>query len=313
MRLGPTVYGASCCARVAVKVRSLACTRSWESHERFERAARWLEQVSHPGFPTVHAFDPAGAVLVVERLEETLHARVTRGAEALDDAGVRALLRGVLEPLARLHRDGFVHGEVTPRAVMFRGEKPVLTGCGVFARDGDPSEDVRAVAETVLFARRGRLSSELRSLFAAMLASDPKARPKNAGEALRMLDGAPLPGAMRSKLVAAACIGLAVTLVGAVEWKPHPRANPEAPVGPNACRIVSDPPGASVFLGDRDVAWSEDHPLDRALGETPLVVDRDPTHPLVVHRSGYRPFVLEMTAPRAGEGPCAFTVKLRSE
>src|SRR5262249_33148403 len=156
---------------------------------------------NHPGFPTVHAFDSAGAFLVIERLDETLDARVRRGAEPLDDAGLRALLRGLLEPLARLHQDGFVHGEVTPHAVMFRGETPVLTSCGAFTRDGDASEDVRAVAETVLFARRTRPSGDLRALFTAMLASDPKARPKNAFEALRMLDGAPLPGALRSRVV----------------------------------------------------------------------------------------------------------------
>jgi hypothetical protein len=319
-KLGPGVYQATCCARVVVKVRSLAETGSWESHERFESAARWLARASHPGFPRVLAFEPmverSAAFLVLERLDETLHARVMRGAPPLEGPEIRALLRGLLEAIACLHREGFVHGEVSPHTVMFRGEQPVLTGCGSFARHGDASEDVCAIARTVLFARRARLPSELRALFHAMLARDPRERPNNAADALRMLDGAPLPRAWRARLLGAAApslVGaLAITLLGAVEWK-HVRPPVAQAVGPNACRILSDPP-AAVFLGDREVAWTAEHPLDRSLGATPLVVDRDPTHPLIVYARGHRPFVLEMTAKGPGpEAPCEFLVKLAAE
>lgn len=332
-RLGPRLFGATCCVRVALRVRSLAETGSWESHERFEASARWLAGLSHPGFPRVFAFEPAidskresaGAIaarrpvercasyLLLERLHETLHGRVMRGAEALDGAGLESLLRGLLEALACMHREGRAHADVSPHTVMFRDDegRPVLTGCGLFLERGDTSEDLRAVAETVLFARRTRVPSSLRPLLHAMSAKDPRARPANAMEALRMLDGAPLPRSLRAKAMAAMGIGLAVTMVGAVEWQPHSRSSIAAAAGPGECRIVSDPPNASVFLGDRDVAWTDDHPLAQKLGTTPLVVDRDPKHPLVVYANGHRPFVLEMTAPAAQESqPCSFTVKL---
>jgi tRNA A-37 threonylcarbamoyl transferase component Bud32 len=304
---------------VALRVRSLAETGSWDSHERFEESARWLAAVSHPGFPKVFAFEPAtenASFVLLERLHETLHARVLRGGDALDAAGLESLLRGLLEATACIHREGRVHGDVSPHTVMFRHEsdRPVLTGCGLFVERGDASEDVRAVAETVLFARRARVPSALRPLLSAMLAKDRGARPANAMEALRMLDGAPLPRSLRTKAIAAMGIGLAVSMFGAVEWQPHARAKTVEAAGPGECRVVSDPPNASVFLGDPDVAWTEEHPLAKKLGTTPLIVDRDARHPLVVYAEGYKPFVLELGAQTAHEdAPCSFSVKLTAD
>jgi hypothetical protein len=197
---------------------------------------------------------------------------------------------------------------------MFRDggdDRPVLTGSGLFLERGDASDDVRAIAETVLFARRTRAPSALRPLLRSMLAKDARFRPANAMEALRVLDGAPLPRALRTRALTAAGIGLGVTMFGAVEWQPQARPTPLPEPGPRSCRIESDPPNALVFQADRDIPWTEEHPLANELGTTPLIVDRDPAHPLVIHANGHKPFVLELTARDEHEAnPCSFRVKL---
>lgn len=349
-------------APVAVKVRSLAGGGSWRAHERFERSARRLAALSHPGLPRVLAFEPMGrsgrAFLVLERFSGgTLHAR--GAASPVTDAALRALLQGLLEPLAVLHGHAppLVHRDVSPHNVMFRGQTPVLIDCDALAEVGDddtttfvgtpgyvapeqiggratPASDVYAAAATVLFAatgidadgqprRRGRvdlssrreLSPELRALLAAMLASDPRDRPKDAADALRRLAGAQVPRPSRrarTLRIGGIAIGAALVLgVGAAQGGPRSRAPVVDPSSPRACRIATDPPGAMVYEGNADAPWTQGS-VESLLGPTPLTIARDPARarPLILRRRGYRPFFLEVAAPRAGEPPCAFTARL---
>lgn len=360
------VYAATCVddgeLAFAVKVRSLAGRGSWGAHDRFERSARWLAGLAHPGLPRVHAFESMGqggrAFLVLDRFAGgTLQARVHGARARLDDASARALLRGLLEALSALHAHAppLVHRDVTPYNVMFRDEsfaQPVLVDCDALAEEGQhdpttlvgtpgylapeqiagsatPASDVYSAAATVLFAvtgldvdghrRRGgrveppaALSPQLRALLAAMLATDPRARPVNAREALRLLDGAPATARpRRSALATVASVALGVTALGAVPWQgaSAERGEHEDPTAPSECRIRSIPTGATVYVGDRDVPWTAERPLDVVLGTTPIVVSRAERRPLVLHRAGFRPYVVEVDAP-GGDSECAFTARL---
>jgi hypothetical protein len=193
------------------------------------------------------------------------------------------------------------------------------------------ASDVYSAAATVLFAatgidvdghRRTRervepsspgLSSALRVLLSVMLSTDPRARPANAREALRMLDlgmgGAPR---RRSRLATAASIALGVTFLGAVPWQGGASGGtaPDEQTPPSACRITTVPPGATVYVGDREVPWTAERPLEKTLGTTPLTVDRGERRPLVLYRPGYRPFVVDLGVAEAN---CTFTARLTAE
>ncbi len=180
---------------VAVKVRSLAGRGSWNAHERFERSARWLMGLTHPGLPRVHAFEPMGqgghAWLALERFHGgTLHARVHDERSRLDDHSARTLLRGLLAALSALHEHAppLVHRDVSP--------------------------------------------------------------------------------------------------------------------------FTTVPPGATVYVGDREVPWTAERPLEKTLGTTPLTVDRGERRPLVLYRPGYRPFVVDLGVAEAN---CTFTARLTAE
>ncbi len=359
-------------AEVAVKVRTLAGSGSWRAHERFERSARWLAGLSHPGLPRVIAFEPMGegaghddrAFLVLERFTGgTLHAR---GRQRLDDASLRALLRGILEPLAVLHVQAppLVHGDVTPHNVMFRdaeGTRPVLVDCDALTEAAalderevtsfvgtpgyvapeqiagrpTPASDVYSAAATVLFAatgidvdghprRRGRvdlssreeLSRELRALLGSMLDPDPGARPRDAADALRRLDAIGSTRRARATPIAIAAGGAALVFaIASAHGAAGPRAPLVDPSSPLACRIATDPPGATVYAGDGAATWSQPGPGfagEARLGATPLTIAREPagSRPLILHKRGFRPFFLEVVSPREGDPPCAFTAKL---
>jgi len=320
---------------VVLKVRSLAQRGDWAEHEWFARSARLLVSLEHPGLVRAHAFhhDTDRSVLVLERLEGgTLHTRVTRERARFG----LPFLRALLEPLAFLHARGLVHRDITPFHVMFRDGAPVLVGCDALAESGTlddhlgtpgfvapeqvggpatPASDVYGAAATALFAatgidvdgharRRGRLDlsrwPSLARVLGPMLALDARERPPNAGAALRLLDSPPEFSKRPLALVA-----VAIAIVGATV---HPARTPMIdPASPLACRIATDPPGATVFVGDSEQVWNEEHPLESSLGRTPLIVLRNRAHPLVLHKDGYRPFVLEVAE---GEGDCAFTAKL---
>ncbi|GAC1359990.1 MAG: serine/threonine-protein kinase [Polyangiales bacterium] len=134
----------------AVKLMERTPLHSLQVHQLFARSARLLGGLAHPGLPRVLGFERTAcrSFLAMERLRGgTLWARVApgqrRGGLAID-----ALLRGLLETAAFLHARGLVHGDVTPRNVMFRAEgdgRPVLVDF-----DGLCTVDERDVASLVM-------------------------------------------------------------------------------------------------------------------------------------------------------------------
>ncbi len=135
---------------VVVKVMERTPLNPWQVHELFARSARLLSTLSHHGVPRVFGFDRSDArsFLVMERLHgSTLWDRVKRGGP-LRSAEIDRLLRGLLETVAYLHANALIHGDVTPRNVMFRSaidDRPVLVDF-----DGLCRADEQALASLVM-------------------------------------------------------------------------------------------------------------------------------------------------------------------
>jgi serine/threonine-protein kinase len=114
-----------------VKVLERTAFNPWQVHRLFARSARLVSSFDHVGLPKVLGFERTGerSFLAMERLRGgTLSERVVQ-QRFVTGAAFEELLRSLLEVVAYLHERSFVHGDVTPRNVMFRGERdsqPVL-------------------------------------------------------------------------------------------------------------------------------------------------------------------------------------------
>ncbi len=104
---------------VALKVLPEEFFEDRERVARFEREARSLASLNHPGIAAVHSFDEASGrhLLVMELVEgETLAERIARGALPLRQ--VAALGEKIASALEAAHRKGIVHRDLKPGNVM---------------------------------------------------------------------------------------------------------------------------------------------------------------------------------------------------
>lgn len=114
-----------------VKVLERTAFNPWQVHQLFARSARLASSFDHVGLPRVLGFERTGdrSFLAMERLRGgTLSERVVQRRFVTGPA-FEELLRRLLEVVGYLHGRAFVHGDVTPRNVMFRTERdsqPVL-------------------------------------------------------------------------------------------------------------------------------------------------------------------------------------------
>lgn len=114
-----------------VKVLERTAFNPWQVHQLFARSARLASSFDHVGLPRVLGFERTGdrSFLAMEHLRGgTLSERVVQ-RRFVTGAAFELLLRNLLEIVAYLHARSFVHGDVTPRNVMFRAERddqPVL-------------------------------------------------------------------------------------------------------------------------------------------------------------------------------------------
>jgi serine/threonine protein kinase len=137
---------------VAVKVVALgAGPGGAERRERFEREARALARLgAHPAIPTVHQLGvgPDGMAWLVTDLvaDGSLARRVDAGGALPVDATL-VIGTGIAAALDHAHRQGVVHGDVTPANVLLRAD-----GTAVLADLGAAALDAAALGATTLGA-----------------------------------------------------------------------------------------------------------------------------------------------------------------
>ena len=115
---------------VALKVLPEEFFDSEERRQRFEREARMLASLNHPGIAALYSFEeiPSSSssrhVLVMELVEgETLSARLARGALPVDET--LDVARQVAAALEAAHEKGVVHRDLKPGNVMLRPDGTV--------------------------------------------------------------------------------------------------------------------------------------------------------------------------------------------
>jgi Tol biopolymer transport system component len=108
---------------VAVKVLPEEFFEDKERVARFEREAKALAALNHPGIAAVHSFEAVDGrhILVMELVEgEGLDARIARGAIPFDEA--LPIARQIAEALESAHEKGIVHRDLKPANVMVTPE-----------------------------------------------------------------------------------------------------------------------------------------------------------------------------------------------
>jgi serine/threonine protein kinase/Tol biopolymer transport system component len=104
---------------VALKVLLEELFEDRDRVARFEREAKALASLNHPGIAAVHSFEAVDGrhILVMELVEgEGLDARIARGAIPLEEA--LPIARQIAEALEAAHEKGIVHRDLKPANVM---------------------------------------------------------------------------------------------------------------------------------------------------------------------------------------------------
>ena len=111
---------------VAIKILPAEFSRVQERLERFEREARLLASLNHPGIATLHGLERHEGLhyLVMELVAgETLEKMIEGGAFPLDEA--LSLLHQIAEALEAAHDKGVIHRDLKPANIMVTAEGKV--------------------------------------------------------------------------------------------------------------------------------------------------------------------------------------------
>ena len=117
---------------VAIKVLSAAFADDPERLKRFEREARLLATVNHPGIGAIYGLVEADGIraIVLELVDgETLSTALERGPLSLIRA--LAIAAGIADALDHAHRRGITHRDLKPANVMLTGSGVKLLDFGV--------------------------------------------------------------------------------------------------------------------------------------------------------------------------------------
>ena len=115
-----------------------------DARERLEREAKALASLRHPNISVpieIGHVDPSTEFVVSELVEgETLAERLAR--EALELPEALQIAAGIAESLDKAHREGLVHGGLTPSTVWLAASGPILLDFGLarLAETGSPPD-----------------------------------------------------------------------------------------------------------------------------------------------------------------------------
>jgi serine/threonine-protein kinase PpkA len=157
---------------LALKVFHPPARLADEAGQRFFAEARLVAGLRHPGVVAIYDLDEAAHTLVMEHLPDgTLRDRLARARPtALPCDEAMALTRSLLSTLAYVHAAGVVHGDITPRNILYRSPgEPVLADFGSARLLGADSNSELAAGTPIYLAPeqlRGSDSSPLTDLFA---------------------------------------------------------------------------------------------------------------------------------------------------
>jgi len=143
---------------VAIKVLPTHLNQDAALRERFEREARAISALSHPGICTLHDVGSQDGVdfLVMEFLEgETLEERIAKGP--LPAADILRIGVEIAEALEKAHRQGIIHRDLKPGNVMLTKSGAKLMDFGL-AKRGD--QNTLASALTEMTVSQKKLTSE---------------------------------------------------------------------------------------------------------------------------------------------------------
>ncbi len=141
---------------VAIKVLPEEFFEGEERRQRFEREARLLAALNHPGIAAIYSFEeiPSSSsssrhLLVMELVEgKGLDQRIAAGALSLEE--ILSYSRQIAEALAAAHEKGIVHRDLKPANVRLTpGGRVKLLDFGLAKRTDEPpagSEDATATA-----------------------------------------------------------------------------------------------------------------------------------------------------------------------
>jgi serine/threonine-protein kinase len=147
--------------------------RLTDACRRFFAEARLVAGLRHPGVVAVYDLDEANRTLVMEYLPGgNLRGRLAAvGSSGLPATEAAGLARSLLAALAYVHACGVVHGDISPRNILYRSpEEPVLADFGSARRLAIDDADNELAAGTPIYLAPEQLSgapsSPLTDLFA---------------------------------------------------------------------------------------------------------------------------------------------------
>jgi Tol biopolymer transport system component len=161
---------------VSIRIVPTETALAAEARERLAREAKTLASLRHPNISVpieIGHEDPSTEFVVSEHVDgETLSERLAR--EALELPEALQIAAAIAESLDKAHREGLVHGGLTPSTVLLTSTGPVLLDFGLarLAEGGPPESAGFAPLATMAAARKPTSPSGVRVTITAYMAPE---------------------------------------------------------------------------------------------------------------------------------------------